>query len=163
MSKEDNQNWCGGNGVMLSVDPDGHYYPCIRYMESSLGEDAEPYRIGHVDRGIGHKEDEQNKLKCLACITRKSQSTEECFNCPIAQGCAWCTAYNYQVNGTPDSRCIYICDMHKARTLANTYFWNKFYRKLDVNERVEVHCPEDWALEIIDKEELDYLRELEKR
>lgn len=39
----DVQNWCGGNGVMLSVDPDGVFYPCIRYMESSLNGEQEPY------------------------------------------------------------------------------------------------------------------------
>ena len=35
----DDENWCGGTGSMLSCDPDGWMYPCIRYMESSLGED----------------------------------------------------------------------------------------------------------------------------
>ena len=33
--KDDIQNWCGGNGQMISVDWKGDIYPCIRYMESS--------------------------------------------------------------------------------------------------------------------------------
>jgi sulfatase maturation enzyme AslB (radical SAM superfamily) len=35
----DNVNWCGGNGRMIAVDYKGDIYPCIRYMESSLGDD----------------------------------------------------------------------------------------------------------------------------
>lgn len=81
---------CGGNGEMLSVDPDGYLYPCIRYMESSLGSQREPYRIGDVDNGIGFTDEYKQKIKCLHCITRRSQSTDECFNCPIAEGCSWC-------------------------------------------------------------------------
>ena len=34
----DTQNWCGGNGAMISIDWKGDIYPCIRYMESSLGD-----------------------------------------------------------------------------------------------------------------------------
>lgn len=32
--EDDLENWCGGNGVMLAVDPDGIIYPCLRYMET---------------------------------------------------------------------------------------------------------------------------------
>ena len=45
---EENDNWCGGTGSMIAVDPDGWIYPCIRYMESSLGTEQAPLRIGHV-------------------------------------------------------------------------------------------------------------------
>ena len=44
----DVQNWCGGTGAMLSFDPDGNAYPCIRYMESSLGSDRKPIIIGNT-------------------------------------------------------------------------------------------------------------------
>ena len=37
-SPEDNMNWCGGDGSMLAIDWRGDLYPCIRYMESSLGD-----------------------------------------------------------------------------------------------------------------------------
>lgn len=81
---------CGGTGAMLSCDPDGYLYPCIRYMESSLGEDQPPIIIGHVDRGLVVTEEEKETVRCLDCITRRSQSTDECYFCPIARGCAWC-------------------------------------------------------------------------
>lgn len=154
---DDLQNWCGGTGVMLSMDPDGYLYPCIRYMESSLGTDREPLRIGHVDEGIGQTECTHNCIECLNKIDRRTQSTDECFYCPIAEGCSWCSAYNYQENGTPDSRCTYICDMHKARALANVYLWNTWFRKTGSDEWFEMHCPKDWALNIIDEEEYHML------
>ncbi len=152
---------CGGTGVMLSMDPDGYLYPCIRYMESSLGTDRKPLRIGHVDEGIGQTECTHNCIECLNKIDRRTQSTDECFYCPIAEGCSWCSAYNYQINGTPDSRCTYICDMHKARALANVYFWNKWYRKNKQSKRFTNHVPDEWALTIISKNELEQLKELE--
>ena len=73
-----------------------------------------------------------------------------------------CSAYNYQENGTPDSRCTYICDMHKARSLANAYFWNTWYRKTNKPERFEIHCPDEWAIPIIGEEELNRLKDLAK-
>lgn len=158
--EDDLQNWCGGNGVMLSCDPDGVLYPCIRYMESSLGGAQEPYSIGNVDIGICQTECDKCRVDCLKKIDRRTQSTAECFNCPIAEGCSWCTAYNYQVFGTPDARATYICIMHKARALANIYFWNKYYRKHNIPKRMENYVPEEWALEIITKEELSMLNEL---
>lgn len=72
------------------------------------------------------------------------------------------TAYNYQVFGTPDARATYICIMHKARALGNVYFWNKYYRKHNINKRKINHVPKEWALEIINQNELDMLNELSK-
>lgn len=90
MDENENDNWCGGVGLMLSCDPDGYLYPCIRYMESSLGNEREPLRIGNVDDGIAQCSEHKCNVDCLNCITRRSQSTDECFYCPIAQGCSWC-------------------------------------------------------------------------
>lgn len=157
MEEEENDNWCGGVGSMLSCDPDGYLYPCIRYMESSLGEDQESIRIGHVDTGIAQTEKECKWVDCLNCITRRSQSTDECFYCPIAKGCSWCSAYNYQETGTPNKRVTYICDMHKARSLANVYYWNTWYLKKNIDKVFEMHCPKEWALEIISEEEYNKL------
>lgn len=80
----------------------------------------------------------------------------------IAEGCSWCTAYNYQVFGTPDARATFICVMHKARALGNIYFWNKYYRKHNMSTRMKMHIPDEWALEIISQSELDMLKELSK-
>lgn len=153
---------CGGNGQMISVDYKGDIYPCIRYMESSLGDDRPPIIIGNVDTGILQTKEQCDWHDCLTCITRRSQSTDECFNCPIASGCSHCTAYNYQVFGTPNKKATYICIMHKARALANAYYWNKGYRQNNENKRFKLWIPEEWALEIIDQDEWDYLKELER-
>ena len=161
MSVSDNQNWCGGTGSMLSCDYKGDLYPCIRYMESSLGDDAPPLKIGNVYDGLLCDEDHKKNLKCLRCITRRSQSTDECFYCPIAKQCSWCSAYNYQEFGTADHRATYICIMHKARALANAYLWNKGFRKYAPWFRFKLWMPEKMALEIIPKEEWEMLKELE--
>jgi radical SAM peptide maturase (CXXX-repeat target family) len=161
--EDDLQNWCGGTGLMLAMDPDGYLYPCIRYMESSLGNERPPIRIGHVYEGIAQTECTKNCTDCLNKIDRRTQSTDECFYCPIAEGCSWCSGYNYQVHGTPDKRATYICCMHKARSLANVYFWNKWYQKEDSNKVFEMHCPKEWALEIIPEEEYDMLLGLSTR
>lgn len=87
--ENDLQNWCGGIGSMLSCDPDGVLFPCLRYMESSLGSDQEPYSIGDVNTGICQCECHKCRLECLKKIDRRTQSTDECFYCPIAEGCSW--------------------------------------------------------------------------
>ena len=156
--EDDLENWCGGNGVMLAVDPAGIIYPCLRYMESSLGNQQEPYSIGDVDHGICQTECDRCRVERLKKIDRRTQSTDECFNCPIAEGCSWCTAYNYQIFGTPDARATYICIMHKARALANAYFWNRYYRKNKINKRMKLYIPKEWALDIITEKEWNLLK-----
>ena len=67
----------------------------------------------------------KNCVNKLRSINRITQSTQECISCPIAKGCSWCQAYNYQIsNGNFNYRATYICCMHKAISLANCYFWN---------------------------------------
>ena len=157
---DETQNWCGGNGAMISVDWKGDIYPCIRFMESSLGDDQEPLIIGNVYDGMMTTPKQCEIVGCLHALTRRSQSTDECFYCPIAEGCSWCTAYNYQVFGTPDKRATYICEMHKARALANAYYWNSVHRKKGESERFHIYIPERWALKIIDENEWEMLKEL---
>ena len=158
---EDNGNWCGGTGSMLAIDWKGDLYPCIRYMESSLGTDQKPFIVGNVMTGLLSTPEQCENNKCLKCITRRSQSSDECFNCPIADGCAWCSAYNYQCFGTANQRATFSCIMHKARCLANAYYWNKCYIASRENKRFKLWIPDDWALEIIDENELRLLKTLE--
>ena len=156
----DVQNWCGGNGSMISLDWKGNIYPCIRYMESSLGENVKPIIIGNVKDGI------MTNAKCRNCINelkqanRINQSTEECINCPIAEGCAWCQAYNYQVFKDFKHRATFICIMHKARALANVYFWNKYYQKHKIEKVMKLYLPDNECLKIISQQELDFLKSL---
>ena len=126
----DIENWCGGNGKMIALDYKGDIFPCLRFMESSLGETVPPIIIGNVFTGIGTTSQQQFFMKELQSINRLNQSSTECINCSIAEGCSWCQAYNYEnSNGNLKSRATYICIMHKAISLANAYFWNLYYIK----------------------------------
>lgn len=159
---DDDKNWCGGDGAMISLDPDGRIYPCIRYMESSLGTEVEPLCIGDVDSGIGKCASCQKCLKMLDGITRSSQSTKECLECPIASGCGWCSGYNYQRFGTLNKRATFICNMHRAASLANTYYINKLNKKFNDKDRCKVNCQKEFAIPIIGEDEYDMLIELSK-
>ena len=160
-TSDDIQNWCGGNGAMISLDWKGDIYPCIRYMESSLGKEIEPIIIGNVNTGIMTDAKCRNCINKLKAVNRINQSTEECINCPIAEGCAWCQAYNYQDSGDFNHRATYICIMHKARALANCYFWNLYYWKHNELKRFKLWLPDEECLKIISKEELDLLKALQ--
>ena len=158
LDDNDNQNWCGGNGSMLACDPDGILYPCLRYMPSSVGRNRSEYiTCGDVENGI-----DNTIINEMQKITRRSQSTDECYYCPIARGCAWCTAYNWESQGSYNKRATYICPMHKARALINVYYWNKYYRQIGSNKRMKNYCPKEWALDIISEDEYNMLNELSK-
>lgn len=162
MPEEDNNNYCGGTGSMLAFSPSGMITPCLRYAPLSLPSDVKPLVIGELGKSIGVEEEHKKVIEELDSITRRSQSTDECFYCPIASGCGWCSGYNYEKFGTVNKRATYICVMHKARVLANVYFWNKLYKKHGYNEVFELNVPDEWALPIIGEEELNMLKELVK-
>jgi hypothetical protein len=129
-------------------------------MASSLNGRQKPLNIGTIDNGYIHTDAEKQNFNLLLNITRRSQSTEECFNCPIARGCSWCSGYNYEEFGTPNKRATYICCMHKAQSLANVYYWNKLYKKLNIDKVFNMNIPKEWALDIIDDKEYGYLLNL---
>lgn len=160
MLENDNQNWCGGTGKMMAVDNNGYIYPCLRYIPFCLKEGCEPIIIGDIYNGIEATCDQKDTVACLKCITRKSQSTDECFNCPIARGCAWCSAYNYEETGSVNKRVTYICIMHKARVLANYYYWNSIFKMEGIEDRIPITISKEWALEIISEEEFNILLNL---
>lgn len=155
------QNWCGGNGRMLAFDTDGTVLPCMRYSGVSMS-NRPLYRIGDCRCGIARREDDARRLAGLQAITRQSQSRQECLECPIARGCAWCTAYNYEVTGTPDRRVTFICEMHKARVLAQCYHHNRLHLQAPDHPPKRMHCPREWAVPIIGEEEYERLLELER-
>lgn len=125
--ERDNQNWCGA-GKMLAVDAAGNFYPCTRFAQYSLREKP-AWIIGNVRDGI-----DQNKLRPFLSLDRTTQSSEECINCEVASGCAWCQGENYDAADTHTvyQRSTAICKMHKARVRANNYYWNKLFRKLEL-------------------------------
>lgn len=162
MEETDNQNWCGGNGRMLACDPDGELYPCIRYMETSLGTAQKPMVIGNLEDGIGGTKSCADCISRIQKVTRRSQSEDACFYCPVAEGCSWCSAYNYQIFGTLNKRATFICGMHRARALANVYFWNTYYRNKGMKERMKCFLPFERAEEIVNREEYNFLMEISK-
>ncbi|MGM9812131.1 MAG: radical SAM peptide maturase, CXXX-repeat target family [Muribaculaceae bacterium] len=122
-----NGNWCGA-GNMLSIDAAGDLYPCTRFAQYSL-RDKKAWKIGNLSSGI-----DKNKIRAFLTLERSTQSTNDCFNCEVASGCAWCQGENYDAANTPTlyQRSMAICKMHKARVRANNYYWNKLYRKLEL-------------------------------
>ena len=114
--------------MMLAIDATGNFYPCTRFAKYSLRE-KKAWITGDVNRGI-----DNNKLRSFLTLDRISQSSEECLKCEVASGCAWCQGENYDAADTPTAfqRATAICKMHKARVRANNYYWNKLYRKLEL-------------------------------
>ena len=147
------KNFCGGDGNMLAVDYKGDLYPCLRYMESSIGQNQSPYIIGNVNDGIGYNQQTKDMIAGLD-VTYKSQSPQECLDCPVSSECGWCSALNYQEFGTINKRTTYTCLMHKARVLANYYYQNK----MGGNYPFLINKQD--AIDIIGEDETNYLMEL---
>lgn len=134
-----NQNWCGA-GMMLAIDAEGNFYPCTRFAQYSL-RSKKAWIIGNIRDGI-----DKNRLRPFLTLDRCTQSSQECIDCEVAEGCAWCQGENYDAADTPTiyQRSTAICQMHKARVRANNYYWNKLYRKLELEnarEAYENHKP----------------------
>ena len=130
--KRDNQNWCGA-GKMLAVDAAGNFYPCTRFAAYAL-RSKPAWVIGNIHDGI-----DQNRLRPFLTLDRSTQSPRECMECEVASGCAWCQGENYDAAQTHTvyQRATAICRMHKARVRANNYYWNKLFRKLELQEYEE--------------------------
>lgn len=156
------QCWCGGGGRMLAFDWDGVAYPCPRFCPTSLGKDIPAISIGDVktvfcgDTGKAtHSE--------LEAITRRTKSTDECFDCPIAAGCSDCEAWNYQAAGGKfNVKCTNICPVHKATSLANVYYQNKLNQLQGSDAKFKMWLPKEEALKIIDEDEYEKLLNLSK-
>lgn len=123
----ENENWCGA-GRMLAIDAAGIYYPCTRFAQYSL-RNKRAWIIGDVEKGI-----DQNRIRPFLALNRCVQSPQECIDCEVASGCAWCQGENYDAASTSTvyQRATAICKMHKARVRANNYYWNKLFRKLEL-------------------------------
>lgn len=123
---KDNINWCGA-GKMLAIDASGNFYPCTRFAQYSL-RNKKACIIGNIHNGIN-----KNMLRPFLTLNRCIQSRQECIDCEVASGCAWCQGENYDAADTATifQRSTAICKMHKARVRANNYYWNKLYQKLE--------------------------------
>lgn len=120
---QETNNWCGA-GMMLAVDGKGNFYPCVRFAGYSLAK-RKPRIVGTCDEGI-----DRNKLRPFLTLNRQSQSSQECMECEVNGGCAWCQGVNYDFADTDTiyQRATFICRMHKARVRANNYYWQEFHR-----------------------------------
>lgn len=128
------RNFCGA-GRMVTIDYQGKYYPCIRFLDFTLN-NKKGLCIGDVDSGLN-----LDKIRPFHALTLENQSKEECIDCKIASGCAWCTGFNYDNSKTETifERATFICKMHKANVRANEYFWEKFSQKTGLNSPREIY------------------------
>ncbi|MGP0060698.1 MAG: radical SAM peptide maturase, CXXX-repeat target family [Beijerinckiaceae bacterium] len=115
-----NNNWCG-TGRMLAVDVNGNFFPCHRFLPFSLP-NKKAICIGNCYDGI-----DNNKLRPFLSLDTSTQSPQECIDCDVASGCAWCQAVNYECASqeTVFERATYLCKMHKARVRANNLYQHK--------------------------------------
>jgi len=137
----ENQNWCGA-GMMLAIDAAGMFYPCTRFAQYSLRAKKAAI-VGNIHDGVN-----QNLLRPFLTLDRCTQSKQECLDCEVASGCAWCQGENYDAADTDTiyQRSTAICKMHKARVRANNYYWNKLFRKLELDNEQDSYRKEESPL-----------------
>lgn len=156
-------NCGGGSGSMLALSPNGTFYPCVRYMPASVGTEAPNVSLGTVDTGMIGRKQNSDVLKIFDSTTRRSQSNDICYDCPIGTGCAWCSALAVGTYGTNNKRPIFYCLQVIAEALANVYYWNSLllrYPQYNLPVRKN-NVPDQWARMIISDGELEELKLLE--
>lgn len=163
LGKEMDSTSCGGNGAMLALRPNGQFYPCLRYMPSSVGNNVRDLCMGDVNSGMLGRDEGSDILKELDSITRRSQTNDICWECPIASNCAGCLALGHTVYGTPNKRASFICIQHIAEHLACVYYFNLMnikHPEWDLPVR-KLMTPDEWNLLVLSKEELNILKAIE--
>ena len=126
------KTYCGA-GKMIALSSDGRVFPCLRYYGHSLNKHPE-WPVGSIDDGL-----DMERIRPFMLATHRVQSDEECLNCEIASGCAFCQGFNYDEADTPTNffRAKYICKMHKARVRANEYYFAKLLNRFDIRREDE--------------------------
>ena len=154
---------CGGVGSMISIRPNGDIYPCLRYMPTSVGSNVKDLKMGSVNDGFIGREENSEVLDMMDKITRRSQTDDICFECPLSNTCATCSALSHTVYGTPNKRTHFICIQSIAEHLANVYYWNRLaVERPEYNLGVrKLVIPDAWALLVINQDELTDLKLLE--
>lgn len=156
------KNCGGGSASMLSLRPNGEFYPCIRYMPTSIGNLPEVC-IGDVDNGLLGREDGSNIIKDLDENTRRAQNNDICYECPISNDCGSCSALGYTIFGSLKKRTNFICIQMIAEALVNVYYWNRLllaHPEYNLPVRKN-NVPDEWSKLVIDDDELSELRLLE--
>lgn len=155
--------WCGGTKSMLAFAPDGTIYSCLRFAPSSLGEGCQNLSIGSADKGFCYDELTLNNYKMLQSINRRTKCDDECFYCPIASGCPECAAWNFQESGQLNFKSKNGCNLIKAQSLANAYFWNKYYEKNNIDRRKKINLSKEECLKYISEQEYYELKKMEEK
>lgn len=162
--KSSDGNFCGaGAASMLSLRPNGQFYPCIRYMPTSVGDDKDDLCMGHIDSGLIGRSSGSEIIAMMDRNTRRGQTNDICYNCPIGDDCASCSALGVTVFNNNNKKVTFICIQMIAEALANVYYWNALLIKKPEYDLVvrKNNVPDEWALLVIDKDELEFLKKLE--
>ena len=160
---KNDQPSCGGSGKMLALRANGEFYPCLRYMPSSVTDNVESLQIGDVSTGPHTRASGSKVLHKLDRMTRRSGMTDLCFECPISSSCGGCLAVGHQIIGTPDRKTTFHCVMKYAEALANWYYFNNLIIKhpnWDIDIR-QCKLPKNRVLKIISEDEYEFLKYLE--
>lgn len=118
---------CGTGRRMIAIDHKGGFYPCLRFLPSSMESKKPPREIGNCYDGI-----DKNKLRPFQALTLINYSPSQCCECDIATGCLSCLGQNYDEADTETmlQRLVFRCKMHKAHVRANEYYWKQLSRHL---------------------------------
>jgi hypothetical protein len=132
-------------------------------MPTSVGDEVQDLSIGNIETGMIGREQNSPVLAMMDNITRRSQSNDICYDCPISSDCAWCSALGHTIHGNPGKKTQFICIQMIAEALANVYYWNLLNIKIPkYNLGVRKNnVPDQWALLVIDADELDFLKKIE--
>ena len=120
-NKFTNNTYCGAGIEEITVDCDGNFYPCIRFLDFSLSKNKS-ITIGNIKTGIL-----KEKLNIFKCLTRNKVDPSTCKKCKVRSGCLTCAGLNYDESTQEPlfKRTTYNCEMHKANVRAVEYFWDK--------------------------------------
>jgi uncharacterized protein len=125
--RKPDESGCGSGRAMIAVDPAGNFFPCLRFLPSSMQSTKPPRAIGNCSTGIDY-----NKVRPFFTIRAKDYFTSNCIECDVATGCLNCLGLNYDYadTNTAYKKALYGCKMHKAHARANKYYWDKLSEKI---------------------------------
>lgn len=116
--------FCGA-GKMAAVDHNGDLYPCVRFLDFCSGT---PLITGNIDRGYDGR-----WIELFKHVNTGILNDGECETCQVASGCFSCSGNNYACSETNSIfiRTKFHCQMHKAQSRANRYFWDRLLDYID--------------------------------
>lgn len=139
-------------------------------IEGRLVNNSDSYEGRFYWREPAHKYyeyDEENNIMWVNIREEPCSITElEVYNLTVANTNTYiangaivhnCSAENYNEFGTYNKRSINICWMHRANSLANVYYWNKYYKLHNIKNTFPLYLPRNIAEKIITNHEYNEL------